>query len=74
MDAPNHATSQGGSTSKHVYCDYWEAPERFWKPRVRELEDTEIHAILVNISFIFRKTNQLMNILERGGVVTIEAP
>ncbi|KAJ7237014.1 hypothetical protein C8J57DRAFT_1376171 [Mycena rebaudengoi] len=26
--------------------EFWEAPERFWRPRVRELEESEIEAVL----------------------------
>ncbi|KAJ7760374.1 hypothetical protein B0H16DRAFT_1532100 [Mycena metata] len=29
-----------------VVSEFWEAPERFWRPRIRELEESEIDAIL----------------------------
>ncbi|KAF8803870.1 hypothetical protein BYT27DRAFT_7109315 [Phlegmacium glaucopus] len=38
------------STSSQInishYHDFWEAPSRFWKPRVRQLEDKEMDAIM----------------------------
>ncbi|KAJ7283138.1 hypothetical protein C8J57DRAFT_1291348 [Mycena rebaudengoi] len=39
--AKGSAPSPGGAVS-----EFWEAPERFWRPRVRELEESEIEAIL----------------------------
>jgi len=37
-----------GSTQLNTshYHDFWEAPSRFWKPRVRQLEDAEMDAIM----------------------------
>ncbi|KAJ7043398.1 hypothetical protein C8F04DRAFT_943859, partial [Mycena alexandri] len=29
-----------------VVSEFWEAPERFWRPRIRELDESEIDAIL----------------------------
>jgi small subunit ribosomal protein YMR-31 len=34
---------KGGS--KAAFGEFWEAPARFWRPRIRELEDAEIDAI-----------------------------
>jgi small subunit ribosomal protein YMR-31 len=31
---------------KQAFGEFWEAPARFWRPRVRELEDGEIDAVL----------------------------
>ncbi|KAF7776402.1 hypothetical protein Agabi119p4_4795 [Agaricus bisporus var. burnettii] len=28
------------------HSQFWEAPSRFWKPRVRQLEDAEMDAIM----------------------------
>ncbi|KAL0949117.1 hypothetical protein HGRIS_009204 [Hohenbuehelia grisea] len=39
----NSATKSSG---KPVYAEFWEAPERFWRPRVRELPEWEIEAVL----------------------------
>ncbi|KAJ7695197.1 hypothetical protein B0H17DRAFT_1056775 [Mycena rosella] len=36
----------GKSTSKSVVSEFWEAPDRFWRPRIRELEESEIDAVL----------------------------
>ncbi|KAF4588131.1 hypothetical protein EYR38_010096 [Pleurotus pulmonarius] len=40
------SSSKPSSSDKQVYSEFWEAPERFWKPRVRYLPDFEIDAIL----------------------------
>lgn len=39
--------SQGANGSKQAFAEFWEAPARFWKPRMRDLEDAEIDAVLV---------------------------
>lgn len=31
-----------------IYAEFWQAPPRFWKPRVRELEEDEMEAIMVS--------------------------
>jgi small subunit ribosomal protein YMR-31 len=36
----------GANGSKQMFDEFWEAPARFWRPRVRELEDGEIDAVL----------------------------
>ncbi|KAJ7634192.1 hypothetical protein DFH06DRAFT_950865, partial [Mycena polygramma] len=33
-----------GKTGSAV-AEFWQAPERFWRPRVRELEESEIEAV-----------------------------
>jgi len=33
------------SGSKEIFGEFWEAPARFWRPRIRELEEWEIDAI-----------------------------
>jgi small subunit ribosomal protein YMR-31 len=52
FDASPSSLSNGGGKagergSKETFREFWEAPTRFWRPRVRELEDGEIDAILV---------------------------
>ncbi|KAF5389824.1 hypothetical protein D9757_003588 [Collybiopsis confluens] len=48
----NYAQSQSNPVSKtkssnvNVFQEFWDAPERFWKPRVHELDESEIDAIL----------------------------
>ncbi|KAF9003417.1 hypothetical protein BDQ17DRAFT_1425373 [Cyathus striatus] len=46
--SPSSSQTTGPSSegTKAVYNDFWEAPSRFWRPRVRELEDTEMEAIM----------------------------
>jgi small subunit ribosomal protein YMR-31 len=44
------ATSSSSPLKTHrkdVFPEFWEAPDRFWRPKVRELEAAEIDAILV---------------------------
>ncbi|KAJ7767477.1 hypothetical protein DFH07DRAFT_881054 [Mycena maculata] len=36
----------GKGETGSVISEFWEAPERFWRPRVRELEESEIDAVL----------------------------
>ncbi|KIK59550.1 hypothetical protein GYMLUDRAFT_670773 [Collybiopsis luxurians FD-317 M1] len=38
----NKSANDNGNT----FQEFWDAPERFWKPRVHELEEAEIDAIL----------------------------
>jgi small subunit ribosomal protein YMR-31 len=33
--------------NKDIFSEFWEAPDRFWRPKVRELDTAEIDAILV---------------------------
>ncbi|KAJ3712265.1 hypothetical protein C8R42DRAFT_687446 [Lentinula raphanica] len=40
------SSSSSGSKSNNAFQEFWEAPERFWKPRVHQLEEVEIDAIL----------------------------
>ena len=44
-------TPPPNSGSHPVFSNFWEAPERFWR---KELEDTEIEAILVSIRILYR--------------------
>ncbi|KAJ4487700.1 hypothetical protein J3R30DRAFT_3787081 [Lentinula aciculospora] len=41
------SSSSSGSKSRNVFQEFWEAPERLWGPRVHQLEEAEIDAILV---------------------------
>jgi len=40
LQGPDSASTQ------NTYHDFWEAPPRFWKPRVRHMEDEEMDAIM----------------------------
>ncbi|KAF9485365.1 hypothetical protein BDN70DRAFT_927613 [Pholiota conissans] len=43
----SESSSQKASDSgAAVFSNFWEAPPRFWKPRVRELEDAEMDAVM----------------------------
>ncbi|KAF7416196.1 hypothetical protein PC9H_002460 [Pleurotus ostreatus] len=44
--SPSSSSSKSSGSGKQVYSEFWEAPERFWKPRVRYVPDFEIDAIL----------------------------
>ncbi|KAI5884932.1 uncharacterized protein SCHCODRAFT_02594922 [Schizophyllum commune H4-8] len=39
------ASSTPKSSKGGAVAEFWEAPERFWRPRIRELQDWEIEAI-----------------------------
>ncbi|KAJ7180481.1 hypothetical protein C8R46DRAFT_853649, partial [Mycena filopes] len=43
---PDVAASKPPGSSDSVASEFWEAPERFWRPRIRQLEESEIDAIL----------------------------
>jgi len=40
------ATKPVKKSDSSAFPEFWEAPERFWKPRGKELEEFEIDAIL----------------------------
>jgi len=40
--------------SNNVYSEFWEAPARFWKPRVRYIEEEEMNAIMVRCTHVAR--------------------
>ncbi|KAJ3736051.1 hypothetical protein DFJ43DRAFT_1136301 [Lentinula guzmanii] len=44
--SPTPSSSSSGSKSGSGFQEFWEAPERFWRPRVHQLEEAEIEAIL----------------------------
>lgn len=57
----SESASQKSSASKDssvtVYNNFWEAPPQLWKPRVRELDEAEIEAIMVSYDcriYVFR--------------------
>ncbi|KXN84192.1 hypothetical protein AN958_12845 [Leucoagaricus sp. SymC.cos] len=35
--------------SATVYSNFWEAPSKYWNPRVRELDDWEMNSIMVRV-------------------------
>ena len=43
------ASSTPKSSKGGAVAEFWEAPERFWRPRIRELQDWEIEAITVRL-------------------------
>jgi len=44
---PLGSTIHHRDTAGMVFRNFWEAPSHFWNPRVRELEDSEMEAIMV---------------------------
>ncbi|KAF7984836.1 hypothetical protein HWV62_10779 [Athelia sp. TMB] len=38
-------SSKKSESGKEVFGEFWEAPSRFWRPKVRELEEAEMDAI-----------------------------
>lgn len=41
------AKPPSGKGSSNIYREFWEAPTRFWQPRVRQLTDAEMESIMV---------------------------
>uniref|UniRef100_A0A8H7XX64 Uncharacterized protein n=1 Tax=Psilocybe cubensis TaxID=181762 RepID=A0A8H7XX64_PSICU len=41
-----HNSPQPTAPSTNIYNDFWEAPSRFWKPRIRQIEEDEMNAIM----------------------------
>jgi small subunit ribosomal protein YMR-31 len=35
--------------SRLIFNDFWEAPGHLWRPKIRQLEDAEIDAVLVSL-------------------------
>ncbi|KAH9041846.1 hypothetical protein EDB84DRAFT_1267091 [Lactarius hengduanensis] len=46
---PSTSSSNGKSSGKPIFTEFWEAPEHLWRPKVRQLEDSEIDAVLVSV-------------------------
>ncbi|KJA24484.1 hypothetical protein HYPSUDRAFT_38502 [Hypholoma sublateritium FD-334 SS-4] len=50
MNSAESSTHTGSTSSLEsgtaIYTEFWQAPPRFWKPRVRELEEDEMEAIM----------------------------
>jgi hypothetical protein len=36
------------SSGKPIFTEFWEAPEYLWRTKIRQLEDSEIDAVLVS--------------------------
>ncbi|KAL0577884.1 hypothetical protein V5O48_004120 [Marasmius crinis-equi] len=39
------SSSSSSSSGKKIFTEFWEAPERIWRPKIRQLEDWEIDVI-----------------------------
>ncbi|KAF4619161.1 hypothetical protein D9613_005588 [Agrocybe pediades] len=52
LEARNNSTSSPAKSSSkseetgNIYNEFWEAPARFWKPRVRYIDEKEMDAIM----------------------------
>ncbi|KAJ7432637.1 hypothetical protein B0H11DRAFT_2124620 [Mycena galericulata] len=44
--ASSSSPEDGQRKTGTVISEFWEAPERFWRPKGRELEESEIDAVL----------------------------
>jgi hypothetical protein len=53
LDTASQASpsASSGHSKPGVYQEFWEMPSRFWRPRIRELEDAEMDAIVVSDLF-----------------------
>lgn len=47
ISKPQGSESTPTQVNSGYYHDLWDAPSRFWQPRVRQLEDAEMDAIMV---------------------------
>jgi small subunit ribosomal protein YMR-31 len=45
---PSTSSSNGKSSGRPIFNEFWDAPEYLWRPKVRKLEDSEIDAVLVS--------------------------
>ncbi|KAJ6518612.1 hypothetical protein C8R45DRAFT_948683 [Mycena sanguinolenta] len=45
-DVTPKSSTEGKGKSASVVSEFWLAPERFWRPRGRELAESEIDAVL----------------------------
>ena len=42
-------SSNGKNLGKPIFNEFWEAPEYLWQPKIRNLEESEIDAVLVSL-------------------------
>ncbi|KAN0140175.1 hypothetical protein V8E53_002071 [Lactarius tabidus] len=40
------SSSNGKSSGKPIFNEFWEAPEYLWQPKIRNLDESEIDAVL----------------------------
>ncbi|KAJ7245169.1 hypothetical protein B0H12DRAFT_1187754 [Mycena haematopus] len=45
-DVAARPSAEGNGKTGSAISEFWLAPERFWRPRGRELEESEIEAVL----------------------------
>lgn len=45
---PLTSSSNGQSSGRKIFNEFWEAPEYLWRPKLRQLEDSEIDAVSVS--------------------------
>lgn len=50
---PQDSQTKGSTESISIYHDFWDAPLRFWKPKVRQLDDEEMDAIMVRLYLVY---------------------
>ncbi|KAI9466563.1 hypothetical protein BJY52DRAFT_1111364 [Lactarius psammicola] len=57
---PSTSLSNGQSSGRPIFNEFWEAPEHLWRPKLRHLEDSEIDAVLVSImALVYRYGHNL---------------
>ncbi|KAF8495229.1 hypothetical protein F5888DRAFT_590983 [Russula emetica] len=44
--SPSPGKNSQQNSQRLTFKDFWEAPEPLWRPRIRQLEDAEIDAVL----------------------------
>ena len=63
-------SSKKSGSGKEAFGEFWEAPSRFWRPKVRELEEAEMDAISVSTFLVHVGTGSNHHI-ERRCLVTL---
>jgi small subunit ribosomal protein YMR-31 len=46
--SPSSGRNPQKNSQRLAFKDFWEAPTSLWRPRIRQLEDAEIDAVLVS--------------------------
>ena len=62
---------RSSSLDTSVYSEFWEAPSRFWKPRVRQLEEDEMDAVMVSVNTQGYYQELTENLLEWRGLLIL---
>jgi hypothetical protein len=68
---PSTSSSNGKSSGKPIFNEFWEAPEYLWQPKIRNLDESEIDAVLVSIMALIRGLVITVHRAERRCVLAV---